>query len=96
MANSKTRLYDDHGRRSCLRARRASSPRIKEALQDEHRGHLVDHRAPASRQAARRIQMTMRLGGREPFVPKRNPGAGLKLKSLRQGLGLERLRAYVP
>ncbi len=41
----------------------ASSAGVKEALQNEHRGYLIDHRAAISRLAAGRIQVTMGLGG---------------------------------
>ena len=73
----------------------ASSPGVQEALQNEHRGYLIDDRSSISRKAAGSIQVTMRLGGRKPFVPERNLGPGLKLQSLGKGLRLESLGADV-
>ena len=48
-----------------------SSTGIEEALQNEHRGYLIDDRTAISRLAAGGVQVAMRLGGREPFVPER-------------------------
>jgi len=69
--------------------------RVKEALQNEHRGYLIDDRTAVCGQAAGSIQVTMRLGGREPFVPERNCGTGLELQGLGYGLRLEGLGADV-
>jgi hypothetical protein len=81
---------------SWLRRRpQGSMEGVKEALQNEHRGDLVNHRAAISTLVAGRIQVTMSLGGGEPFVPQRDRNSGLALKILGQALRLEGLRADI-
>jgi hypothetical protein len=68
---------------------------VKETLQDEHCGDLVNHLAPFPRLVAGRIQMPVRFGGREPFVPQGHGNTGFGLQVLGQSLCLERLGADV-
>jgi hypothetical protein len=59
LANGKTRLYDGF----FLAGSFVCGAGVKETLQDEHGGDLVNHLAPFPRLMAGRIQMPVRFRG---------------------------------
>ncbi len=73
----------------------ARLPAPPETIEDQHRRHLINDPLPPHRGMPRIIQMTVRLGCRQPFVPKMHRNPELRPQILGKCLRLDRLRAQV-
>src|SRR5262245_36247897 len=67
---------------------------VERALQDEHRGVLIDHRGALGAADVRADQFALDRGGGEPLVPQRNRQVGELFEIARERAGRLRARPF--
>ena len=68
---------------------------FKKRLQNQHRCYLVDDSLPTDRRMTCIVQMPVRLGRRQPLIPKMHCDAELHPQFLGKRLRLRRLRTLI-
>ena len=69
---------------------------LQKGLQNQHRSHLIDDPFPPNRSVPGVVQMSVRLGRRQPLIPQMHHDSELRSQLLGKRLRLGRLRTLIP